>query len=177
MLGSKSFYRPGFEYKTISEYGISQYQPDVLERMLDQANGEENREQLLDDMLQMLALDIFMGQTDRYAFNYEFEEDKHHNIRLAPLFDFEYSLRPHFVNENDVCYGDLAQLRSIENCKEFIKRYPEFRDLLASYLDESLISNVRCAYAKRGMQVSDKHIEAFQDFEKKQKAKIKKIVL
>ena len=90
-VASFDFHKPEFQYKSISDYGFCQYENGIFEGMLEKANGKENREQLCDDMLQLLALDLYMGQTDRFGYNFQFEEDNHHNIRLAPIYDFQYS--------------------------------------------------------------------------------------
>ena len=175
-IASKSFHRPGYKYKSVTDYGLSQYDEDIFEKMLEQANGEENRKQLCEEMLQLLALDIYMGQTDRFAFNYEFEEDKEHHVHLAPIFDFQYSLSPLFIKEDAICYGDLQPFQDFEECREFLKKYPKFGEYLKSYLGEDLASIVKSSYAKRRMIVPEKEISVCREFEKSQKEKIKRIV-
>ena len=175
-ISSQSFLKPKCEYKSVTQYGLSQYDSNIFEEMLKRANGEKNREELCNDMLKLLALDIYMGQTDRFAYNYLFEEDKEHNIRLAPIFDFQYSVCPSYISPDAIGYGDLHSFHSIEDCREFAKKYPKFLEYLASYLDENLLSVSKSAYAKRRMIIPERSIELFQKFDHNQKEKIKRIV-
>ncbi len=175
-IASRSFHKPNCEYKSVVQYGFKQYGDGLFEGMLEKAKDEKNRKELCTDMLQMLALDIYMGQTDRFAFNYEFEEDKEHNIRLAPLYDFQYSVNSSNMAKEDVCHGDLYKLRTIEECRKLAHDYPEFKDLLESYLDEDLLSIIRGAYAKRRMIVPEHAVPYYQAFEQERKEKIKRIV-
>ncbi len=176
-IASPNFEKPGYQYKSVTDYGFSQKDTNLFDKMLSVAKDEDNEKKLCMDMLKMLALDIYMGQTDRFAFNYLFEEDSEHNVRLAPLFDFEYSLNPQFLTDpNDLSYGDLYHFGSIEECKEFIRRYPKFRDILASYLDMDLEYAIRSAYGKRRMRMPESKYPFYRDFDEKRKELIKRIV-
>lgn len=174
-VASWSFYEPGFEYKAIHDYGLSAYSKDTFEQMLLRANGEENKKELCNELLQLIALDIYMGQTDRFAYNYLFEEDKKHNIRLAPAFDFQHSLNSSSVRDA-LSYGDLQPFHNYEECRELVSKYPQFGEYLESYLGNDLIATIRSAYAKRRMIVPEHVVPYYQNFEEVQKEKIKRIV-
>ena len=175
-IASVNFEKPGYQYKSVVDYGFSQNDDNLFEEMLSVAKDKENEKQLCMDMLNMLALDLYMGQTDRFAFNYMFEEDKDHNVRLAPLYDFEHSINPQSMNPGDICFGDLYQFKSIEDCKKFIEKYPKFRDILSSYLDVDLAGIVKMAYAKRRLIVPEKELEMYREFDKGRKELIKEII-
>ena len=175
-IASKNFHEPDCTYKSAVQYGFSQDDPELFEKILTVAKDEENKKQLCMDMLQMLALDIYMGQTDRYAFNYEFEEDSSHRVRLAPLFDFQYSVDPQWLNEGDICFGDLYSFKTIEDCKEFIRKYPVFRDILSSYLGVDLEYVVRDAFSRRNMKMPEKKFEYYRQFDQDRKDMIHRIV-
>ena len=175
-IASENFHQPGYEYKSVAQYGLDQYDKDLFEKVLTVAKDEDNKKQLCHDLLQLLALDLYMGQTDRFAFNYEFEEDKDHNVRLAPLYDFQYSVNPQFIEEDDICFGDLYSFRTIEDCKDFIRKYPQFRDILSSYLGIDLEYVVRDAFSKRRLVVPERKIPYYRAFDQKRKDLIKRIV-
>lgn len=174
-IASKNFQREGYIYKTITDYGFNQHD-DVFEEMLTVAKDDKNREELCNDMLNKLALEIFMGQTDAYAFNYKFEEDKEHNVRLAPLYDFQYSVNPLYIGDNEICFGDLHHFKTIDDVKEFIKKYPKFREMLESYLKEDLAGIVKMAYGKRHLHVPERKLELYNEFGEKRKQLIKTIL-
>jgi len=175
-IASRSFYEPGYQYKSVFDYGLEQYDKDIFDRMLLQTKKEENRQKLCDDMLQLMALDIYMGQTDRFANNYLFEVDKKQNIRLAPIYDFQHSLNSSSLGNDALSFGDLQPFHTYEECREFVRKYPQFGEYLESYLGNDLASTIRCAFAKRRMNVSDRAISYYKKFEEEQKAKIKRIV-
>lgn len=175
-IASESFHQPGFQYKKVTEFGFQAYDDNLFEKMLDQTPTEENRKQLCMELLQLMALDIYMGQTDRFAFNYEFEEDQERNLHLAPLYDFEYSLNSQFFERNPICEGDLYSFKSIEDCQDFIRKYPIFRNLLSSYLGINLEYVVRDAFRRRGMIMPESKIPYYRKFGEERKALIKSIV-
>ncbi len=178
VIGSYDFKHTGYQYKNVEDYGFSRFDEDLFSKMLTVAPDEENRRQLMNDMMQMLALDIYMGQTDRGYFNFLFEEDENHRVRLAPIFDFECSLNTQFFgqHEDKITLGDLYHFNTIEDCKEFIRRYPMFGSLLNSYLYEDLESVVKTAYGKRRMIVPDDCLKKYQEFDEDRKELIKRIV-
>ena len=175
-IASKTNHRKGYQYHSVSHYGFAAYDHNLFEKMLDQTPDEENRKQLCKELLELMALDIYMGQTDRYAFNYEFEEDAEHHIHLAPVYDFEHSVNPQFLNKGDICFGDLYSFRTIEDCKEFIRKYPMFRDILSSYLDVDLEYVVRDAFGRRRMKMPENKYPIYREFDQERKELIKSIV-
>ena len=176
MLVSPNFHKKDCSYRSAFHYGLNPEAEDYFEQLLSCANGEENREQLRKDLYNMIALDIYMGQTDRYCCysNYQLEEDGYHHVRLAPLYDFEYSFQK--LNEGEVCFGDLAHFETIEKARKFLLEHPDFREVLSPYLDVDLESVVRSSFAKRRLNVSEKALMDYCDFEEIQKEKIKRIV-
>lgn len=175
-LGTINFEREGFQYKTINDYDMDLGNTN-LEAMLRQTKNKENRQQLLEEMLEMIALDIYMGQTDRFSHNYLFEEDENHEIHLAPLFDFEFSLKKNYLSSPDeVMRGDLYRFKSIESCKDFIREYPIFRDILSSYLGVDLKAVIERAYQSRGLRMPEDKWQFFETFEENRKDVIRSIV-
>ena len=152
-------------YKLIKDYKNINYH-DVIGCMLDNTESRKNREELYLDLMNLIALDIYMGQTDRTAYNYMFEEDKDKNIRLAPLFDFEFSLNSGYLDQDYVFDSSLVFFKDFEDAKNFVRDYPEFGDILKTYLNDNLCDNATRAFNKRGLRLPEyvyPYLEKFQD--------------
>ena len=175
MIGSYDFKKSDRNYRYISDYNLG-LSDDNLEAMLNQTVSFKNKMELRDDMFEMLALDIYMGQVDRTHSNFMFEEDVEHNIRLAPLYDFEYSLKQNYLSRGMLSYGDLYAFRDIDECKKFVSKYPSFKYVLESYLDVDLLDAIACAYRRRGMVVPDDKWEFYSEFEKDRDKSIQKVL-
>ena len=149
---------------------------DHLESILDLTPTEKNRVELLDEIEEMFALDTFMGQTDRYGENVYFARNKKTGeIHLAPLFDFEYSLKSTNMNR-DLIYGnDLHSFRNEEDYIEFIQEHPEFADKLRSYLDVDLLEIIERSYRSRGLRLPEHTIPFYLSFEEERKEFIRRI--
>ena len=173
-IGSYDFTDKEKKYKYLTDYEVKAN--NMFESMLNNAKSEENKKQLCRDMLEMLALDIYMGQADRSDVNIMFEEDRDGNIRLAPLYDFEHSLNSTCVDQNSIYTSSLYSFKTIDDCKEFIRKYPMFRDILASYLDVNLVDVISRSYSRRGLTIPSDKWNFYVDFDKKQKEKIQKII-
>ena len=173
-VGSTDFMERDKQYKYLKDYEVRG--TDMFESMLNNARDEENKRQLCRDMLEMLALDIYMGQSDRSEVNIMFEEDKAGNIRLAPLYDFEHSLNSTCVDKNNLYANSLYSFKTIDDCKEFIRKYPMFRDILASYLDIDLVDVISRCYSRRGLTIPSDRWKFYIDFEKERKETIGKIL-
>lgn len=150
---------------------------DYLEIILKLAPNEQNRRELLDEIEEMFALDTFMGQTDRYRGNVYFEVDKKTGvIHLAPLFDFEYSLKSTTMNK-ELIYGNvLHSFRKEEDYIDFINEHPEFVDKLRSYLDVNLLETIERSYRSRGLKLPEHTIPFYLAFEEERKAFIRQII-
>ena len=149
---------------------------DKFSMMLSEAKDSENEEKLCREMLELIALDIFMGQIDRCDENIIFEEKQDGELRLAPLFDFERSLKSGYLTDDMICGGELYSFKTVDECRKFIQRYPIFRDILGSYLNVDLKEVVERAYHRRNLTIPEDKWEYYQDFETKRKKLIKKIV-
>ena len=174
-IASYDFHRPGREYHYLREY-FDNDDVDKFSEMLSKAKDSENEEKLCREMLQLMALDIFMGQIDRCDENIIFEETEDGNLRLAPLFDFERSLKLGYLSDSTICGGELYSFSSIDECKRFIKGYPLFRDILGSYLDIDLKEVIERAYHRRSLTIPDDKWQYYQELESKRKELIRRIV-
>ncbi len=173
-IASVDFRKPNKKYKYITDFArlTGKYK---FEELLEFAPSEENKEDLCDDLLKMVALDIYMGQTDRVFSNFMIEEDENKNLRLAPLFDFEYSLNPSNISKSNIYESDIMTFNNIEEVKDFIEIYPRFRDLLLSYMDIDLCECATHAYNDRKLNFPENKKMYYKAFDYDRKELIKKI--
>ena len=164
-----------FEYFQIVDNGLRN-DHDYLEELLEFVPTEENRRELLDEVEEMFALDTFMGQTDRYWNNVIFERNKEtREIHLAPLYDFEYSLKssnfdPHMM------YGNvLHNFRDADDYVAFIQEHPEFAEKLRFYLNIDLIDVIERSYRAKGLRVPAHAIPFYEEFEQERKNFIRQV--
>ena len=162
-IASNDFKRPNRNYKYLKQY-VPEKHTDKFVTMLQNTRTEENEHKLCLEMLNLIALDIYMGQVDRYNENIMFEEDNNQVLRLAPLYDFERSLKQNYLGKKTIYESELYSFPNIEECKKFIKRYPIFRDILATYLDINLKEIIERAYYRRGLQIPESKWVFYEEF-------------
>ena len=174
-IASYDFKDPKKKYKLLADYKLSGN--DKFHTMLSKTDSDRNREELYYDMLELLALDIYMGQTDRTDRNIAFELDKDNNTSLSPLYDFEYSVNPSLIGKRTIQgFSDLIFLNDLKIIKDFIRKHPEFGDILKEYLDIDLCDVIYRAYAKRGLGIPDSKWQYYEEFEDDRQKVIKKII-
>lgn len=177
LLGSYDFRNPvEYDYFQIKDESIRSSH-NYLDELLDLAPNENNRRELLDDVEEMFAIDTYMGQTDRYWNNIIFEKNKRTGeIRLAPLYDFEYSLNPMSLDPDMIYDNALHTFKTEDDYIEFIQQHPEFADKLRFYLKVDLMETMQRVYRAKGLKVPLNTIPYYLDFEKGRKDLIRKVV-
>lgn len=174
-IAANDFKRQGRIYQYLQQYKMDKHL-NKFEKMLEKAKDENNREKLCKEMLQLLALDIYMGQVDRYNENIMFEINKDDSIRLAPLYDFECSLKQNYLGQDTIYESELYSFPNIDECKQFIEKYPLFRDILSSYLNIDLRDVIQRAYNRRGLIIPDSKWMFYDDFDGERKRILEKII-
>ena len=173
-IASYDFRESDKNYKFITDY-LNLGNNSLFEELLELTPNDENKKELCNDLLNLLALDIYMGQTDRVSSNFMIEEDSDNNLRLAPLFDFEYSLNPTNISNNTIYESDIISFDNINEMKKFMDIYPKFRDLLLSYLDIDLCECASRAYNSRQLKFPEDKKRYYKEFDSDRKELIKKI--
>lgn len=174
-VGSYDFFESGNTYKFYQDFdfGDIDFNKQFL-RLLEMCPSEKNRDELLDEFLELIALDTYMVQGDRSGnLLYEIHEDG--EIHLAPVFDYEVSLDASVFNSNskvlcDNYINDFFYLFDDDDYYDLMNRYPQFRDKLKSYLDVSLCERVRKVVKERRFNpdmVKFTHYELFDNFSHK----------
>lgn len=176
-LGSYDFREPSqYDYFKICDFG-QRSTHNFLEEVLELAPTEENRKQLLDEIEELFALDTYMGQTDRYWSNILFERNKKtKEIHLAPLYDFEYSMKKCYIDPKMIYDNLLHSFETVDDYIAFMSDHPEFREKLESYLHIDLIELIQRSYRSKGLQVPKDRLPFYEDFDQERKELIKSIL-
>lgn len=175
-LGSYDFRdMENYEYFQVCDIGLKDNH-SFLEDILNMAPTEENQNELLNEIEELFALDTFMGQTDRYSTNILFERNKKTGeLHLAPLYDFEYSLKKCYMDSKMIYGNFLHPFRTREDYLAFIQEHPEFKIKLKSYLDVDLTETIQRSFRRHGLHIPNSKIPYYKDFEDGRKEFIKSI--
>ena len=147
-----------------------------LNRILGLTPNKRNYEELQSELEELLALDTYMGQTDRHGQNILLEEDpKTREIHLAPLYDFEYSLKSGYIDPNRIYENALHPFRTIEDYYEFLEKHPQMKEKLKYYLGVRLAELAKTSYEERGLELPNGVLPFYEEFDEKRKELIKKI--
>lgn len=176
-LGSYDVTKNGVFYFTIDDVFLSGGRTK-FEGLLSMTPSAKNSEELANEMCELFALDLYMGQADRFSNNILFSFNIHNGeIHLESIFDFQYSLKDGYNCEDFIYDNDLYTFRNIEDFKIFMIFYPNFREMLRSYLDVDLEQVVRDGYRRNGLIVPESKVSFYAAFDRNRKELIKKIIL
>ena len=169
LIGSYDFKDPNKEYFDLSTLS---FEEDSIDRFLNMCPNNENKKELLHEILDLIALDVFMGQEDRCGKNVMFEKSSDGYIHLAPIYDFQYSIKTSSLFYRSVFHT----FRSDRSYHEFMEKYGEFRDLLESYSDEDLYDITESGFNKNSMKIPEYQKGFLKDYSKKRRQLIKNIL-
>lgn len=176
MLGSYDFARDDLVYFTINDF-INEGKNN-LEKLLSMCSSLENRKALIDEICELFALDIYMGQSDRFSNNIMFSiNPSNGDVHLAPIYDFQFSLKNGYTNSEKIYDNQIFPIMNFSDFSLFIKNYPNLLEMLKTYLDVDLVSTVKLSYEKRGMYVREDKLRFYSEFDSDRKELIKKITL
>ena len=170
-VGSFDFKVPGVIYSTgpnLPYYEESCTFDDILYLCRD----DKNREELINELLEIYALDIYSGQTDRPN-NIFYEFHPNGEIHISKLFDYEWSLDP---NLKEYYVADFHIFRTISDYQKFIIKYPQFEIMLRSYLDVNLEEVIKKMARFRKFDLSRVDIDSYKRFDEKSHKKLEKIL-
>ena len=175
-IGSSDFRKHDYEYFSIVHGNVTS-EDDCLIPLLEMAPSEKNRQELLNEILNMFALDTYMGQIDRFHNNIVFERNpKTKEIHLSPLFDFEYSLKSSYLDPDSIYPNPIYPLFTIKDYRRMIEIFPEFKEKLESFLSIKLVDAATFAYQSKGLVMPSCKLPFYHDFDKRQKKLIRKII-
>ena len=184
-LGIKSFFNKclnirvgSFDFK---EEGIQYYTGRDLpcyedfgsfDDLLDLCPSDKNRLELINELLEVYGLDIFCGQLDRPN-NLYYEMHPNGEIHIGKLFDYEQSFETYL---EDYYMTDFHIFRKIEDYQKFILKYPQFEEILRSYLDVDLEEVMKKMAKSRKFDLSRVDMDRYKEFNEITHKRLEKIL-
>jgi hypothetical protein len=172
-VGSPSFKKAGIKY-IFSSSMIYRVGGNYFENLLDACPSLENAVQLSDEHFEMEALDVYMGQHDRRS-NIYYEVYPNGEIHLAPMFDYENSMFD-ALKESVVYESDFNSYRTIDDYRRMIDRYPQFGEMLSSYVDVDLVKQIEEMAKTRKFDLSGFDLEPYKRFDDESHKKLELIL-
>lgn len=174
-IGSYDFKKDDATYFTVEQAFLS---ANVnLDNILSICPTRENKIQLLNELEELIALDTYMGQTDRTSNNIMFKKDKNtKEVHLAPIYDYEYSLGIQLLDKNTIYKNAIVQFKNPDDYKAYMYKHPGLADKLAFYLNVDLMDTVRRSYQSRGLEVPSRYYMFYDEFDENRKKVISKIL-
>lgn len=172
-VGSPSFKKDGVKY-VFSSSMIYRVGGNNFEQLLGACPSLENAVQLADEHFEMEALDTYMGQTDRRS-NIYYEVYPNGEIHLAPMFDYENSMFE-FLKDSTVYENDFNFYRTIDDYKKMIDKYPQFGEMLSSYLEVDLVEQIEKMAQNRQFDLSGFDLEPYRRFDEASHKKLELIL-
>ena len=170
-VGSFDFKKPDVKYVLGSNLPI--YDDfGTFDDLLDMCPNDENRNQLTNELLEIYGLDIYSGQMDRPN-NIYYEFHPNGEIHMSKMFDYEQSFEELF---EDYYVTDLHVFRRIDDYKRFIIKYPQFEEILRSYLDVDLERVIRKMARSRKFDLSKFDMSKYREFDEITHKKLEKIL-
>lgn len=168
-VGSYDFRDPDKNYFNLDDLDLGK---NPIESILSMCPTEENRDELLHEILELSALDVFMGQEDRCSKNIMIERSKNGIIHIAPLYDFQYSLnRPSLYYESS-----FMRLRSDRDYHKLMEEHSDFRELLEYFSDEDLYTITQSAFNRHSMRIPDNQKDYLKQYSSNRRKLIKNIL-
>ena len=170
-VGSFDFKKPGIKYSTGPD--LPHYEDFyTFNDILDLCPTKKNREELINELLEIYGLDIYSGQTDRPG-NIFYEFHPNGEIHTSKLFDYEWSLDEDL---KDYYVADFHIFRSIAAYQKLIKDYPQFEGILRSYLDVDLESIINKMARSRHFDLRGFDMDAYKRFDEVSHKRLEKIL-
>ena len=170
-VGSFDFKEPGVKYFTGPNLPI--YDDfGTFDDLLEMCPSDKNREELLNELLEVYGLDIYSGQMDRPN-NIYYEFHPNGEIHMSKMFDYEQSFDEIF-GEHYV--ADFHIFRTIEDYQKFIIKYPQFEEILRSYLDVDLERVILKMACSRKFDLSRVDMDGYKRYDEIAHKKLEKIL-
>lgn len=173
MVGSFDFMKEGIRYFTAPMLPFY-YDGASFSTILDMCNGDKNREEFVNENLEMLGLDVYMSQYDRKG-NAYYEFYPNGEIHLAPVFDYEASLDKFDAKKFEYA-SDFFQFMTIDDYQEMMVKYPHFREILQSYLDVDLVGQLILMARNRKFDITGIDFESYKRYDEVIHKKLEKIL-
>ena len=130
-LMSENFVKKDQDYYFMKNLRIltNFYDDTNLSKIQTNCKDQKNYQELLSELLKMIAIDLYSSQEDRNLTNIQFTR-KEGELHLAPLYDFEDSFR----EVNQYKYSSALLGLSIQD----IKKYPQLKKYLGKLFETKI---------------------------------------
>lgn len=172
-VGSYDFKKSGVLYKTAFQLPYY-YDSKSFEILLDSCKDDNNRIDFLNEYLEMVALDVFMGQMDRGG-NLFYEFYPEGEIHLGPIFDYEMSMSDGNYSVMEYT-SDFMQFLTVEDYQELMIKYPQFREMLKSYVDVSIVDTIENVFRERSFILDNFNMSPYRTFDEETHKRLEKIL-
>lgn len=139
-----------------------------LENIISCCKNENNFKEVVNELSKMIAIDLYMGQTDRTSNNFVFQKNKD-GLHLAPLYDFENSFLTPRSTYEPISYNAACLFTIKLKHKEEIKKHPELEEYLNRllYLDiEKVLSDIQESLK---IDIPKERVNAYKNYVEKRK--------
>lgn len=170
-IGSYNFRENGIEYYSLPN--LIDLEKDNIWNLLNCCPLDENKCQLLNEILEMFALDVYMGQKDRNHWNFIFEKYDN-NIHLGPLYDYEYSFGR--IDDNISYKNPLYNFCCTDDYEILYNIFPQFLDNLKFYEKLDLISIIDEIGTELKLNLKNSDIEYYKSQEELSQKVLQKII-
>ena len=172
-VGSYDFTKEGIIYKTCDQFPWY-FNRNSFDILLEKCKDDENRERFVDSYLELMGLDIFMGQTDRGG-NIMYEIHSDGEITLSPLFDYEMSFDDEWFS---MCgyVNDFFRCLTIDDYQRLMVKYPKLESIFKSYADVSIEERIRSMAHSRGFILDEVDMEPYERFDVATHKRLEKIL-
>lgn len=145
-----------------------------LEYLLSICQDDENRVIFINEVLELMALDIYMDQRDREG-NIMYKKENDGKLSLAPIFDYECSF---YEDDDETSYYEciFGKFSCIDDYKKLMDKYPQFRNYLSSYLDVDLEKEIREMFNERNFEIRDFDIDFYKRCDERNHKRLEKIL-
>ena len=176
----KSYDEELIDYLIVNEYvskkdiqNLIDLEKDNIWNLLNCCPLDENKCQLLNEILEMFALDVYMGQKDRNHWNFIFEKYDN-NIHLGPLYDYEYSFGR--IDDNISYKNPLYNFCCTDDYEILYNIFPQFLDNLKFYEKLDLISIINEIGTELKLNLKNSDIEYYKSQEELSQKVLQKII-
>ncbi len=173
-IGSYDFKEPGVEYRFATNLPYY-YNRDAFEILLEQCSDDHNREEFVNENLEMFALDTYMGQIDRGA-NIYYEFHPNGEVHLSPIFDYSMSMLDEIDYSIFGYTSDFFQFLQESDYERMIVKYPQFEGMLRSYLGISLEDVIREVARERKFNLKTFDMDCYKRFDEGTHKRLEKIL-
>lgn len=170
IIASKSFINPNSKYYPYpNELDIYKpYDNNLINKCIDY----DNYKHLINNILKMLALDIYMGQRDRWYPNFQLEKYDTGYLDLAPVYDYSDSS----WDDDLLLNCELYNFENEEDYEIFFDSYPNILEHLKKLKKLELSKILEKIELSKGIKLPQSYIDYYLKKEENTQKKLEKII-